>query len=130
VKHLSVGASEPMNGFGPDVKNILKTLTLVLETGANVVMVFQWVHYYQLRVGVALNYGVSSYGGVVGSEAVGMYLQDEAGKKNGRGKVLRMVYCASFVMHEGDTVLKMVGGKNLPWWRIEVCRVFSPLLLY
>jgi len=59
-----------------------------------------------------------------------MYLQEEAGKENGRGKVLRMVYCATFVMHEGDTVLKMVGGKDLPWWRVEVCCVSSPLLLY
>jgi len=57
VKHPSVGASEPMTGFGPDVENILKTLTLVLETGANVVMFFQWVHYYQLRVRATLNYG-------------------------------------------------------------------------
>lgn len=39
---------------------------------------------------------------------------------NGKGRVLRMVWLAGFVLGEGGNLFNAVGGKDLPWWIVEV----------
>lgn len=81
----SVGAEPPVSSFDPDVAAIRETVLSILELGKDVVL------------------AVHSYGAIPTSEAVkGLGLQDrfQEGKK---GAVLRIIYIAAIVAHEGDT---------------------------
>ena len=80
-----------------------------------------------------------SYGGVPGCEALAEYLSDledgqAAGEGKGKGKgregwgnVRRLVFCTAFVLPKGGSLMAALGGKDLPWFKVEVC--FSCWLL-
>jgi len=71
-----------------------------------------------------------SYGGVPGCEALAEYLSDledskAAGEGKGKvregwGKVRRLVFCTAFVLPKGGSLMAALGGKDLPWFRVEV----------
>jgi hypothetical protein len=62
-----------------------------------------------------------SYGGVPGSEALEDYLKErEKGEAGRRGRVLRLVFCASFCLPEGISLMDALLQKPLPWFDIDV----------
>jgi len=108
------GASPPLQSFDPDVEAVKSTVTKVLSSGKDVVMLYH------------------SYGGVSGSEALAEYMKDlETGGKEGWGKVRRLVFITAFALPEGGSLMAALQGKDLPWFIVEV-RVFlqSPVSLY
>ena len=100
----SVGPVKHLQSFDPDVVEIRNAINSVLSKGKDVVMLYH------------------SYGGVPGSEALGEYIKDlESGKgKEGWGMVRRLVYCASFVLPEGGSLMAALQGKPLPWFILDV----------
>jgi hypothetical protein len=100
----SVGPVKHLQSFDPDVVEICNTINSVLSKGKDVVMLYH------------------SYGGVPGSEALGGYIKYlESGKgKEGWGRVRRLVYCASFVLPEGGSLMAALQGKPLPWFILDV----------
>jgi len=70
-----------------------------------------------------------SYGGVPGCEALGEYVKDmednkeaREGKRkreNGWGKVRQLIFCAAFVLPKGGSLMAALGGKDLPWFRVD-----------
>jgi len=99
----SVGATPHIKSFDPDVDAIRSTINDVLSSGKDAVIVYH------------------SYGGVAGSEALADYMKDlESGnKKEGWGKVLRLVYCCSFVLPEGGSLMAALQFKPLFWFIIN-----------
>lgn len=74
----------------------------------------------------------SSYGGVVKSEALADYvhrLKEGYKREQGVGMVRRLVYMTSFVLPEGATLMSALGGKPLPWFKIEVLLHSIPQIL-
>lgn len=102
--HLpSVCASPQVQSFEPDVKAIRTVLDKVLSTGKDIVVIMH------------------SYGGVVGSEALGEYIQTlEKGQKSGYGKVRRIVFVCAFVLPEGGSLMGALQFKPLPWFILDV----------
>jgi hypothetical protein len=100
----SVGASPHVQSFSPDVSVIQSSINKVLSSGKDVIMVYH------------------SYGGAPGSEALGEYIKTlKSGEMNeGWGTVLRLVYCCSFVLPEGGSLMGALGFKPLPWFIIDV----------
>lgn len=96
--------------FDPDVQRIRTAVQELLDDGKDVVLVMH------------------SYGGVVGSEAAKYFLGDNEneGKKT-RGKITRMVWVCAFVLPVGTSLMDGLGGNDLPWFKVEVCRL--PLFL-
>lgn len=109
----SVGDPCPkMKSFDPDVQPIRDTVTKLLSSGKDVVMIFH------------------SYSGMPGSEALAPYVSDlEKGvQRKGWGKVRRLVYCSAFVMPEGGSLMAALQNKPLPWFIIDVRTGFPSLL--
>ncbi|TAQ85843.1 hypothetical protein B7494_g5846 [Chlorociboria aeruginascens] len=94
----SVTGPPYIQSFDPDVQAIREVLDSVLQTGKDVVMIYH------------------SYGGIPGSEALALYLKEQ---KEGWGKVLRLLYCASFILPEGGSLIGALQGKPLPWFLID-----------
>lgn len=61
-----------------------------------------------------------SYGGVPGMECMKYFQQGHEKKKEGRGKIFRMVWVCSFVLRVGGDLMEGCGGKDLIWWDIDV----------
>lgn len=99
----SVGANPYLQSFAPDVEAVKNTVNKVISSGKDAVILYH------------------SYGGVVGSEALADYVKElEAGtKKEGWGKVRRLVYIAAFVLPEGGSLMAALGFKPLPWFIID-----------
>jgi pimeloyl-ACP methyl ester carboxylesterase len=95
----SVGANPPLKSFAPDVEVVKSAVNKVLASGKDVVMLYH------------------SYGGAVGSEALADYLKE--GKKEGWGRIRRLVYIAAFVLPEGGSLMGALGFKPLPWFMIS-----------
>ncbi|RDW75805.1 hypothetical protein BP5796_06626 [Coleophoma crateriformis] len=103
----SVGASPHHTSNEQDVQAIRNALNPILSSGKDVVVVMH------------------SYGGTIGSEALGEYVADlEKGEKPGRGKVVRMVFCTAFCLPMGTSLMKALHMKPLPWFIINVGQVF------
>ncbi|KAF4631308.1 hypothetical protein G7Y89_g6824 [Cudoniella acicularis] len=62
-----------------------------------------------------------SYGSVPGMEALADYVHtlEKGEKKPGWGKVVRLVFCAAFILDVGGSLNKALGGKPLPWFQIS-----------
>jgi hypothetical protein len=105
VPLASFGASPPLQNFDPDVQVIHDTVNKVLSSGKDVVIVYH------------------SYGSVPGSEALAEYMKDLAtgNKKDGWGKIQRLVFCCSFVLPEGGSLMAALQFKDLPWFIVNVC---------
>jgi len=104
VSLASVGASPHLQSFDPDVAVIKSTIDKVLSSGKDIVIVYH------------------SYGSSPGCEALKEYLQDleSEDKKEGWGKIRRLVFCASFVLPEGGSLMAALQFKPLPWFIIDV----------
>jgi hypothetical protein len=102
VNLASVGAQIPLENFDDDVQIIRKTISDLVTVGKDVVVV------------------IHSYAGSPTSEAM-KYFTDENEGRNGRGRILRMAWVCSFVFTEGGSLMKGLGGKDLPWFRVKVC---------
>jgi hypothetical protein len=105
ISLASVGASPPLKNFHPDVDIIRSTVNKVLSSGNDAVMIYH------------------SYGSVPGSEALAEYTKDLEGgiKKEGWGKIQRLVFCCAFVLPEGGSVMAALQFKDLPWFIVDVC---------
>ncbi|KAH8762131.1 Alpha/beta hydrolase fold-1 [Diaporthe sp. PMI_573] len=96
----SCGAEPPLDDFGPDVDKIRGVIAEEADRGQDVVL---FMH---------------SYGGVVGTEScrgLGKKEMEAAGKKGG---LVRLIYCAAFLLGEGVSLYDQLGGKPLPWFII------------
>ena len=101
--HLpTVGASPPFKSSEPDVQAVKNTVERVLSTGKDVILIMH------------------SYGGTVGCEALGPYLDELKFGKEGSGRVVRLIFCSAFVLPEGGSLMKALQMKPLPWFIINV----------
>ena len=94
----SVGSSSPRKQVGDDADSIRAAIEEEVEAGKDVVMVFH------------------SYGSIPASEALSHFKDPTTGK----GRVKRIVYMCSFVLPEGGSLMRALGMKDLPWFRVEV----------
>ncbi|RDW82484.1 alpha hydrolase-16 [Coleophoma cylindrospora] len=98
----SIGASPHHTSNEQDVQAIRNVLNPILSSGKDVVVIMH------------------SYGGTVGSEALGEYVADmEKGEKPGRGKVVRMVFCTAFCLPIGSSLMKALEMKRMPWFIVN-----------
>ena len=98
----SVGSQTPLENFDADVEDIRKTISDLVSTGTDVVIVMH------------------SYGSSPASEAVKYFLNDNEGK-DGKGRIVRMVWMCAFVFPKGGSLMLGLGMKDLPWFRVQVC---------
>lgn len=97
----SVGANPPpLKSFAPDVEAVKSAVNKLLASGKDVVMLYH------------------SYGGTASSEALADYLKEE-GKKEGWGRIRRLVYIAAFVLPEGGSLMGALGFRPLPWFMVS-----------
>jgi len=103
VQLLSFNASPPLQNFDPDVQVIRDTVNKVLSSSKDVVIIYH------------------SYGSVPGSEALVDYLKElESGtKKEGWGKIQRLVFCCAFILPEGGSLMAALQFKDLPWFIVN-----------
>lgn len=107
VAYPSVGAEPPTKGLFDDAAAVRAEIQALADQGRQVVL------------------AVHSYGGLVGAEAVrGLgYAQRRAEGK--QGGVTLLVYLSAFVTPKGMSIIKMLGGKPLPWMDFQGERVFA-----
>lgn len=98
------GASPPLRNFDPDVQVIRETVNKVLSSGKDAVIIYH------------------SYGSVPGSEALSEYMKELEGgnRKEGWGKIQRLVFCCAFVLPEGGSLMAALQYKDLPWFIVKV----------
>ena len=98
----SVGAEPPTKGIPDDEEAVRSVLEPLIEEGKQVVLV------------------VHSYGSLPGAHAVrGLgYQQRQKGGKT--GGVITILYLAAFATLAGQSLYGNLGGKWLPWFRVEV----------
>jgi hypothetical protein len=112
ISLASVGASPPIKSFDPDVDVVRSNVNKVLSSGKDAILIYH------------------SYGGVPGSEALAEYTKDlESGtKKDGWGKIRRLIFCCAFVLPEGGSLMAALQFNNLPWFIVDVCSLHeSPI---
>jgi pimeloyl-ACP methyl ester carboxylesterase len=85
-----VNSSPAVDSIQADVSAAADALTALLDSGADVVAVFH------------------SYGGMVGTDAVGKVVKERAGKQS--GKLRRLVYVSAYVPLEGQTTISALDG--------------------
>jgi hypothetical protein len=101
--HLaSVAAQPPLENFDADVEVIRKTISDLVATGTDIVVV------------------IHSSGASPASEAMKYFVDDNEGK-NGKGKIIRMVWMSAFVLPKGGSLMKGLRMRDLPWFLIQVC---------
>jgi pimeloyl-ACP methyl ester carboxylesterase len=100
--HLpSVGPSEHCLNFDADVAQIRAQITRAADLGQKVVVV------------------VHSYGGLPANEAIkGLDIKSRE-QNDLLGGVTHLLFCCSFVVKEGDSLMSTLGGKDLPWWAVS-----------
>lgn len=101
VKLASVGASEPLKDFQPDVEAIQLAMKPLIDQGKDILL---FTH---------------SYGGVVGSEAVRSLDKASRQKEGKPGGVSHLYYCCAFALPEGVSLMDGLQGKPLPWYRVS-----------
>lgn len=97
----SVGPAEHLKDFKPDVEKVRKHIIAAADAGQNVVLVCH------------------SYGGLPTTQSVeGLDLKtrQSQGKPGG---VTHLVYCCSFIISEGQSLISAFGGNDLPWFIIS-----------
>lgn len=102
ISVLSPKATTSITTMDPDIEVILKAISAVVDRGNDVILVMH------------------SYGGVPASESTKYFQKPEQGK----GRILRLVYVCSFVLGVGGCLMDGIGGKDLPWWNIDVSLYF------
>lgn len=98
---LAASAGPPhITSIQPDVDLIRAATEKVLSQGKDVVHVYH------------------SYGSVPGMESLKEYLTEE--KKEGWGRVRRLVFVCAFVLDVDGSLMKALGGNDLPWFQVSV----------
>ncbi|KAF4811522.1 putative methylesterase 11 [Colletotrichum siamense] len=101
VQLPSYGANPPLKDFEPDVAAIREAIGKAVDNSEEVVL---FMH---------------SYGGVVGSEAC-RGLDTATRKREGKpGGIFRLIFCAAFLLPEGVSLIDMLQGQPLPWFRLS-----------
>jgi hypothetical protein len=98
----AIGAEPPTKGLKDDTVAVHQEIGRLSDESKQVVVVGH------------------SYGGMVGAGAVkglGFAERQKAGKNGG---VIMLVYMAAFVAKSGTSLLDMLGGKWLPWMKLDV----------
>ncbi|KAJ8063867.1 hypothetical protein OCU04_007721 [Sclerotinia nivalis] len=96
----SVGASTPLEDFQPDVEVIRNQVDSLLSTSTPIIMLYH------------------SYGGTVGSEALGNYLTTlppSTTPSSPTGLIRRLIYISSFCLPKSVS-LKSLNDEPVPWW--------------
>ncbi|WYZ37011.1 hypothetical protein EsH8_II_000517 [Colletotrichum jinshuiense] len=95
------GAEPPLSDFQPDVATIRHEIEKAADDGQDIVL---FMH---------------SYGGIVGCEA-SCGLDKTTRQKQGKpGGIVRLVFCAAFLVPEGVSLVDMLQGKPLPWFIVS-----------
>lgn len=102
IRLHSVAAKTPLQNFDADVEIIRHTISDLVSSGRDVVVVMH------------------SYGGSPASEATKYFIDDNEGK-DGKGKIIRMIWVCAFVLPKGGSMMKGIGMNDLPWFKIQVC---------
>lgn len=93
-KHQSIGRdSDPGNALQKDAAAVADILRQQLSSGKDVILVMH------------------SYGGISGSDAVGMLYEGQNGAP-GPGRLLRLVYLAAHILPKGEAFLG--SGRSVP----------------
>ncbi|KAK1534782.1 uncharacterized protein CCOS01_03534 [Colletotrichum costaricense] len=95
------GAEPPLSDFQPDVAAIRQEIEKSVDAGEDVVL---FMH---------------SYGGIVGCEACRGLGKAARGKEGKTGGVVRLVFCAAFMVPEGVSLFDMLQGNPLPWFIVS-----------
>jgi hypothetical protein len=102
VPHPSMGALAGVKDLTDDIATLRATIEECSSEGKRVVLV------------------VHSYGGLVASGAAeGMGLKERK-VEDKKGGIIMILYFAAFIIPKGSTMLDALGGKLLPWCRLEV----------
>ncbi|KAH8661466.1 prolyl aminopeptidase-like protein [Tricladium varicosporioides] len=97
---LAASAGPPyITSFQPDVNLIWAATEKVLSQGKDVVHVYH------------------SYGSVPGMESLKECIDGE--EKEGWGRVKRLVFICAFVLDVEGSLMKALGGKDLPWFQVS-----------
>ncbi|KAI8411144.1 hypothetical protein FOFC_07738 [Fusarium oxysporum] len=107
VTYPSVGAEPPTKGIPDDAAALRNVLDDLANQGKQIVLV------------------VHSYGGLVGANAVPGLGYEQRQKEGKAGGIVTFLYLAAFVTPVGQSILKLLGGRWLPWMRVEVRSVES-----
>lgn len=95
----SVGASTPLENFSPDVTAIRTAITDVLSTGSDALL------------------SVHSYSSMPAIEAIqGLEKKSSSSSKPG---VSHFFFCSAFVPPVNTSLLDMLGGQPLPWFKVN-----------
>ncbi|KAF2160578.1 hypothetical protein M409DRAFT_59835 [Zasmidium cellare ATCC 36951] len=97
----SVGPPEHLKGFEPDVEEVRRHVIAAGDAGQKVVLVCH------------------SYGGLPTTQSVeGLDLKTRQ-TRGQPGGIVHLVYCCSFVIPEGESLIGAFGGNDLPWFIIS-----------
>ncbi|KAH7231344.1 Alpha/beta hydrolase fold-1 [Fusarium redolens] len=107
VTYPSVGAEPPTKGIPDDAAALRNVLDDLANQGKQIVLV------------------VHSYGGLVGANAVPGLGYEQRQKEGKAGGIVTFLYLAAFVTPVGQSILKLLGGRWLPWMRVEGSYVFA-----
>ncbi|KAL5358857.1 alpha/beta-hydrolase [Aspergillus floccosus] len=98
---LPCSAQHTVSDIRPDIDTIRSRIWELVEGGKDVLV---FMH---------------SYGSVPGSEAC-KELDKESKRKQGKnGGITGLIFCCSFLLPEGSSVIDMLGGQDLPWFRLS-----------
>jgi pimeloyl-ACP methyl ester carboxylesterase len=100
--HPSIGAEPPSLMLEDDVSSLRGVVTALADEGRDIIVVGH------------------SYGGVVASCAVEGLAKPVRAANGKRGGVVSVVYLAAFALDKGQSLLGLLGGKVLPWMKVEV----------
>jgi hypothetical protein len=101
ITMASVGAYPGLENFDPDVEIVRQAVSDLITSGKDVVVVMH------------------SYGSAPAAEAM-RYFIDSSDSKAGQGKVVAMAWVTAFVIPENESLMTLLDGKDLSWWRVDV----------
>lgn len=100
--HPSIGAEPPTKILADDVASLRSLLAARADEGRDLIVVGH------------------SYGGVVVSAAVEGLAKSARAQAGKPGGIVKVVYLSAFALDKGQTLMEILGGKPLPWMKIEV----------
>ncbi|KAI9731428.1 MAG: hypothetical protein M1818_007818 [Claussenomyces sp. TS43310] len=100
VELASYGSLPPQPSIEADVALVRGAVGALLDAGKDVVVVMH------------------SYGSVPACEAMKHFTKTNDGSE-GRGRIVRMVWLAAFILPKGGSLMAGLGGKDLPWFIVK-----------
>ena len=99
VALASVDSAKPQPNFDADVAAISTKLTELADAGDDLVVL------------------THSYGGIPGSSATKGLLKSDLEKEGKKGGVVHLIYCCSFALPEGVSLMDALQHTPLPWFK-------------